>query len=219
MIRGCIYARYSSDLQSLTSISDQVRKCLEGAERMACVVPEELIITDAEISGAGTDRPGFQRLLSLIHTRPRPFDLLLVDDTSRISRRQADQANFLDELRFAGIRFIAVSQGIDSAHEQADVLMTVHGLVDALYIKELAKKTHRGLEGRALEGFHTGGRCFGYRNETTPEGVRLVVDPAEATIVILIFESFADGMSLKSIAKKLNADGIPPPRLRKGKVR
>ena len=53
--------------------------------------------------------------------------MLLVDDTSRISRRQADQANFFDQLRFAGIRFFAVSQGIDSANEQAEVIMTVHG--------------------------------------------------------------------------------------------
>jgi hypothetical protein len=29
--------------------------------------------------------------------------------------------------------------------------MTVHGLVDSLYIKNLSKKTHRGLEGRALQ--------------------------------------------------------------------
>jgi hypothetical protein len=35
-------------------------------------------------------------------------------------------------------------------------MMTVHGLVDSLYMKELAKKTHRGLEGLALKGFHTG---------------------------------------------------------------
>ena len=42
-----------------------------------------------------------------------------------------------DQLRFAGFRFVAVSQGIDSASEQADVLMTVHGLVDSLYLKEL----------------------------------------------------------------------------------
>ena len=217
MMRGCIYARYSSDLQSSTSISDQVRKCLEGAERLACAVPEELIITDAEISGAGTDRPGFQRLFSMIHTRPRPFDLLLVDDTSRISRRQADQANFLDELRFAGIRFIALSQGIDSAHEQADVLMTVHGLVDSLYIKELAKKTHRGLEGQILRGHHAGGRCFGYFNRAVEGGSIRVIDPDQAKVVGRIFEMSADGFALKKIAKQLNLEGVPTSRPRAGK--
>lgn len=72
------------------------------------------------------------------------------------------------------IRFISVSQGIDTNDEQADVLLAVHGLVDSLYIKEPGKKTHRGIEGRALAGFITGGRCFGYRNEPGPDGVRQV---------------------------------------------
>jgi site-specific DNA recombinase len=218
-LRCAIYARYSSDLQSPASIADQIRKCQEYGEKQGWKVHPEHIYTDAEVSGAGVDRPGLQRLLAVIPQRPRQFDVLLIDDTSRLARRQADQTNIADQLRFAGFRFVAVSQGIDSASEQAEVLMTVHGLVDSLYIRELAKKTHRGLEGRAIDGFHTGGRCFGYTNETGPEGVRLVVNQGEAAIVVMIFESFADGQSLKSIAKKLNADGVPPPRLRKGKVR
>ncbi len=37
---------------------------------------------------------------------------------------------------------------VDSDNEQADVLVTVHGIVDNLYVKELAKKTRRGLEKR-----------------------------------------------------------------------
>ena len=72
MIRGCIYARYSSDLQSSTSIHDQVRKAKEGVARLGCAVPDELIITDSEISGAATDRPGFQRFLAMIQTPSRP---------------------------------------------------------------------------------------------------------------------------------------------------
>ena len=47
-------------------------------------------------------------------------------------------------LNFAGVRVVAVSQGIDTSDEQADVLVTVHGLVDALYVKELAKKLTAG---------------------------------------------------------------------------
>jgi DNA invertase Pin-like site-specific DNA recombinase len=164
-LRCAIYARYSSDQQSPLSISDQVRKCGEHAQQQSWSVLADHLYTDAEISGAGTDRPGLQKLLQVMQMRPRPFDVLLIDDTSRLSRRLADQANIIDQLRFAGFRLVAVSQGIDTASEQADVLMTVHGLVDSLYIKELAKKTHRGLEGRVLSGLHAGGRCFGYRNE------------------------------------------------------
>jgi site-specific DNA recombinase len=97
------------------------------------------------------------------------------------------------------------------------VLVAVHGLVDSLYIKELGKKTHRGLEGLALQGLHTGGRCFGYDNITEQTGVRQRVNSKEAEIVKRIFEMAADGGSLKTIAKALNADGIAPARPRSGK--
>ena len=216
-LRCAIYARYSSDQQSPLSITDQIRKCREYANQQGWSVLEGQIYTDAEISGAGSDRPGLQRLLAQIQDRPRPFDVVLIDDTSRLSRRQADQSNIVEQLRFCGLRLVAVSQGIDSAHEQSDVLMTVHGLVDQLYIAELAKKTHRGLEGQVLRGFHAGGRCFGYRNEPGPNGVRLVIDEHEASIVRLIFEMCAEGRSLKTIAKTLNAEHIPSPRPRAGK--
>src|SRR5258708_2579630 len=132
--------------------------------------------------------------------RTRPFDVLLVDDTSRISRNVGETSRFYEQLGFQGIRVMALSQGIDSHSEQADVLLSVHGLVDSLYIKELAKKTHRGLEGRALLGLSTGGRCFGYDNIAVEGGVRRRTNPKEAAIIVRIFEMAADGYSLKAIA-------------------
>ena len=151
-------------------------------------------------------------------SRPdRPFDVLLIDDTSRLSRNLADAVRIVETLRFQGFRVVSVSQGIDSQNEQSDVLMTVHGLVDSLYIKELARKTHRGLEGRALQGLSTGGRCYGYDNIRDGESVRLQINDSEAAIVQRIFQMAADGGSLKVITKSLNRDHIPPPRKRTGK--
>ena len=147
----------------------------------------------------------------------RPFDVLLIDDTSRLSRNLADAVRMVETLRFQGFRVVSVSQGIDSQNEQSDVLMTVHGLVDSLYIKELAKKTHRGLEGRALQGLSTGGRCFGYNNIREGESVHLQINDSEAAIVQRIFQMAADGGSLKAITKTLNRESIAPPRKRAGK--
>ena len=145
----------------------------------------------------------------------RQFDVILVDDTSRISRNLSDAVQLFERLKFAGVRVIAVSQGIDTHSEQADVLVTVHGLVDSLYVKELAKKTHRGLEGALLRGLHAGGRCYGYRNVPAEGGgVKLVIHPEEAAMVQRIFELSANGLSLKSITAELNREKVPPPRPR-----
>jgi site-specific DNA recombinase len=88
-----------------------------------------------------------QRLLAAAARQPKPFDLLLVDDSSRIARDIADAIRVMQQLKFLGIRVIYISQGIDSDSEQADALVAVHGLIDSLYLKELAKKIKRGLAG------------------------------------------------------------------------
>jgi DNA invertase Pin-like site-specific DNA recombinase len=84
------------------------------------------------------------------------FDVVLVDDTSRLSRKLADSLRIFEQLKFAGIRIVYVSQVIDTDSEQAELLLATHGIVDSLYIRELAKKVHRGVEGRDSRIAHGG---------------------------------------------------------------
>ncbi|WP_390891628.1 recombinase family protein [Edaphobacter flagellatus] len=219
ILRCAAYARYSSDLQSPRSIEDQLRICREYAHARGFIFLEEHVYTDEALSGVGADRPGLGRLLDAALSPARPFDIILLDDSSRLARNTKDALSIFERLNFAGIRLIAVSQGIDSDNEQAHVLVTVHGMVDSLYVKELAKKTHRGLEGLMLRGQHTGGRCFGYDSVPVSgtTGKQLVINESEAAVVRRIFEMSAEGQSLKTIAKTLNGEHIPPPRPRAGK--
>jgi len=131
-MRYAIYARYSSDLQRQTSIEDQIRKCREFGDAQGWVPVKDCIYTDEAISGGSTERPGLQRMLETALSSHRRFDVILVDDTSRMSRSLPDAVELFNKLTFAGIRVVAVAQGIDSQSEQADVLVTVHGLVDSL---------------------------------------------------------------------------------------
>jgi site-specific DNA recombinase len=219
ILRCAAYARYSSDLQSPLSIDDQLRICREYARSRGFVFLEEHVYVDEALSGVGADRPGLGRLMDAALSPARPFDIILLDDSSRLARNTKDALSIFEKLNFAGIRLIAVSQGIDSENEQAHVLVTVHGMVDSLYVKELAKKTHRGLEGLMLRGQHTGGRCFGYDSVPVSgtTGKQLVINENEAAIVRRIFEMSAEGQSLKTIARTLNSEHIPPPRPRAGK--
>ena len=215
--RSAVYARYSTDRQSPLSIEDQVRKCRDYAQGLGWEVLEDHIYTDEAVSGASSERPAFKVLLDLAFSGAPPFDTILVDDTSRLARDIADATRLYQRLTFSGIRMVAVSQGIDTANEQSEVLTTVHGLVDSLYVKELAKKTHRGLEGKIMRGLHAGGRCFGYQNVKAQNGVRLEINRDEAPTVLRIFEMYAAGLSLKRVAMALNAEQIPTSRPRAGK--
>ena len=189
------------------------------------------LYADEAISGATDDRAGLQKLLLAARRKPRPFDVVLVDDTSRLSRDLANSLDIVKQMKFAGIRVVFISQGFDTSAPQTQTLVTVHGLVDSLYLEELAKKTFRGVEQRALDGLHTGGRCFGYRNVPIEDlshldshgrqairGVRLEVDLAQAETVRRIFERYAHGHSQKKIAQDLNADGILSPQLQRGRI-
>ena len=230
-LRCAAYSRVSTDRQNPLSIQDQIRKCREFADHARWRVLEDHIYTDEAISGTTDNRPGLQRLLSALKLRPCPFDVLLVDDTSRLSRKTRDALAIYEQLNFAGVRLVAISQGIDSQNEQAEVLVQVHGMVDGLYVKELAAKTRRGMEGAFLRGNHPGGRCFGYRNVPIEDptrtdehgrpiilGVRLEVDEAQAAVVRRIFELYASGSSLKRIAKLLNSEGVPSPQPQSGRI-
>ena len=219
---AAVYARVSTEKQNPLSPDDQVRKCREYARSHGFQVLDAHIYRDEGLSGAGADRPGLTRLLDAALSPARPFDAILVDDTSRLSRSTQDALSIFARLNFAGVQLVAVSQGIDSAEDQAEVLVTVHGMVDSLYVRELAKKTHRGLESKMLRGLHAGGRCFGYSNERLdPEkpdaGVRLVVNEEEAEVVRRIFGLSGNGHSLRNIARTLNHEGVAAPRPRRSR--
>jgi DNA invertase Pin-like site-specific DNA recombinase len=94
-----------------------------------------------------------------------------VRHTSRLSRKLADALRIKEPLDFAGVGVIFVSQGFDSCAPQSQTLLTVHGLVDGLYLEGLREKTFRGVEQLALQGLHTGGACSAtvtWRSRTTP---------------------------------------------------
>jgi site-specific DNA recombinase len=218
------YARYSTDRQNPLSIEDQLRKCREFADCNGWEFVEGYVFTDEAITGTTDARSGLRRMLDAACSSQRPFDVVLIDDTSRLSRRLADSLRISEQLSFVGVRLVFVSQGIDTDSEQAEILMATHGIVDSLYIKELAKKTHRGMEGVAIRGFHTGGRCFGYISNPIADsaradhygrpkivGARLEIEPEQAETVRRIFREYASGLSLRAIAKGLNADGVLSP--------
>ena len=230
-LRCAAYCRYSTDRQNPLSIEDQLRKCREYADRQGWKCLDNHIYTDEAVSGATDDRIGLRGLLEAASQPQKPFDVVLVDDTSRLSRKIADSLRIFEQLSFANVRLGFVSQGIDSDSEQAEVLLATHGIVDSLYIRELGKKVFRGVEGRILKGLHAGGRCFGYDNQPIEDpmredtygrpvitGVRLVVDEAEARTVRRMFNLYASGYSLKRIAILLNDEGVSSPRPQTGRL-
>jgi site-specific DNA recombinase len=200
MTRAAIYARYSSDLSRDASIEDQVRLCRQYAERAGWTVAE--IFEDRAISGASAIRPGYQSLLAAV--ADGRIDIVLAEALDRLSRDQEDIAALFKRLRFLGVRLVTVSEG-----EIGDLHIGLKGAMNALYLKDLADKTRRGLKGRVRAGRSGGGLCYGYDVVPGEERGGRTINAGEAAIVRRIFTEFAAGRSPKAIARRLNDDGIP----------
>jgi site-specific DNA recombinase len=202
-VRVAAYARYSSDQQRDASLEDQLRNCRGLCDRQGWPTPVEF--TDAAMSGARNDRPGYKRLLDAAGD----FDVILVDDLSRLSRDSIESAQAVKRLTFAGVRLIGVSDGVDTGRKGHKVDVGLRGLMSELFLTDLADKTHRGLKGRALAGSSAGGLPYGY--SVAGVGGR-AIDPAKAEVVRRIFAEFLQGRSARAIAAGLNVDRIPSSR-------
>ncbi|MCK5275678.1 MAG: recombinase family protein, partial [Alphaproteobacteria bacterium] len=209
-MRAVIYARYSSDLQSESSIDDQVRLCSERIEREGMTVIE--VYSDYAISGGSlSNRPG---MLSLLDAAKRgAFDVVCAEALDRISRDQEDIAAIFKRLSHADVRLVTLSEGdINELH------VGLKGTMNALFLKDLAAKTRRGQRGRVEAGKIPGGNSYGYRivrrmqeDGSVTTGER-EIDPDQAAVICRIFQEYAQGLAPRRIAGRLNAEGIPGPR-------
>jgi site-specific DNA recombinase len=197
-----IYARYSTDMQREASIEDQARVC----ERLIKDRDWQTyrVYSDQGISGSTHLRPGYQNLLE--DARNGRFDIVVAESLDRISRDQEHIAGFHKIMQFLGIRVFTVSEGLIS-----ELHIGLKGTMSALFLKDLADKTRRGLEGRVRQGRSGGGKSYGYRVVKGDErGAREII-PEQAETVQRIFSEFAAGMSPNQIAHGLNNDQIPGP--------
>jgi site-specific DNA recombinase len=205
-LKVAIYARYSSDNQRDASIADPLRVCREFAARQGWNVVQEF--TDHAISGATLLRSGFQGLMR--DALSGQFDVVLAEALDRFSRDQEDTAGLFKRLTFAGVNIVTLAEG-DITH----LYLGLKGTMNALFLKDLADKTRRGLRGRVELGKSGGGLCYGFKvKRATCDGVatgeREIV-PAEAEVIRRIFRDYSAGMSPKAIAKRLNGECCPGP--------
>ncbi len=217
-MNAIVYARFSTDKQSDSSIDDQTRICRARADALELNVVA--VHADRAVSGASCvqDRPGGRAMLA--DALAGRFSVLFVESLDRLSRDQVEQETIVRRLEHRGIRIIGVSDSYDTASgDSRKLLRGVRGMINETYLDDLRKKTHRGLIGQISRGFHAGGLSFGYRSVVAgvnargePIGHRLEIDQAQAEIVRQIFARYSGGESCQRIAAELNARGIRGPR-------
>jgi DNA invertase Pin-like site-specific DNA recombinase len=201
-MRAAIYARYSSENQWDASIEDQ----LELYQRYAAAQGWQVTSTfsNRAISGTTVRRPGYQDLLT--EARRSRFNVIVVEAPDRLSRKLSEIARLHDELQFTRIKLHAVSLGpIETMH------VGMLGTMAQIYVADLREKTRRGQLGRILQGRAASGTAFGCDIVQGTERGGRVISQAEAATVRNIFQQFANGVSPRGIAHRINDEAVPGP--------
>src|SRR5690606_35706935 len=160
---------------------DQFRVCERIAEREHFEIVARF--EDRGISGGTAQRPGYQAMLEA--ARAREFDVIVAEDTSRLWRELSEQWRALKEL--SDLRVHVVGHGIDTRREEAKILLAVSGAMAEAYRDEIARRTRRGLEGKAMASRPTGGRAYGYVAARDGGTGKVEVDSDAAEVVRRIF--------------------------------
>jgi site-specific DNA recombinase len=204
-MRVAVYARFSSDLQDVRSIADQIGVARDHAVRQGWQVVAEF--SDAAISGSSLhNRPGLLDLL--VGAQQHQFDAVLTESIDRLSRDLEDIAGLHKRLAYWGVKIVTLADG-----EVGKLHVGLKGIIASIYLDDLAQKTRRGQVGRVKAGRIPGGRCYGY--DVVREGEdrgRRTINEAEAEIVRPMFREYVSGDSPIVIATRLNAERVPSPR-------
>jgi site-specific DNA recombinase len=200
MKTAVLYARYSTD-QKETSIEDQVAPCEQIALRDGLAITK--IYSDrAKSSASMFDRDGLLALMKA--AQRREFQAVVTECPDRLSRDPEDLPGIFKRLTFAEIKIH------DLKGEVTDIDIGIRGIMGPIWMKDLANKVRRGMDGRVRKGLIPGSIAYGYRRGAAP-GER-EIDEEQAEVIRRIFCEYAAGRPPRMIAFDLSREGIRPPR-------
>lgn len=139
------------------------------------------------------------------------YDILIVKDLSRFSRRNGHGLVELENLRDAGVRIIAIGDSIDYPTNDDWMRIQIYFFVNEMPVTDTSKKVRNVIKRRQEEGKWICSVPYGYVI-TNSKTMTFEVEPNEAEVVREIFRLYIDGYGYKKIANHLTDKHIPTPR-------
>lgn len=201
MIKGVIYARYSSDAQREESIDAQIRENTAFAQRSGIEIVGTYI--DRALSAKTDNRPEFQQMIR--DSAKKKFDVVIVWRLDRFSRNRYDSAKYKAILKKNNVRVISATENISENPEGILLESVLEGYAE-YFSAELAVKVTRGMVENALKAKYNGGTVpLGY---TIDENNHFQIDPITAPAILEMFEMYASDSTMQEIVDTMNAMGI-----------
>ena len=138
------------------------------------------------------------------------YDILIVKDFSRFSRRNSRGLVELEDLRDAGVRIISIGDNIDFPNDDDWLKIQFQFLINEMPVTDTSKKVRSVVKRRQEEGRWLCAAPYGYI--LNKQQVFEVV-PTEAEVIRTIFRLYLDGWGYKKIANYLTDNNVPTPRM------
>lgn len=138
------------------------------------------------------------------------YDILLVKDFSRFSRRNSRGLVELEDLRDAGVRIISIGDNIDFPNDDDWLKIQFQFLINEMPVTDTSKKVRSVVKRRQEEGRWLCAAPYGYI--LNKQQIFEVV-PTEAEVIRTIFKLYLDGWGYKKIANYLTDNNVPTPRM------
>lgn len=202
---------YTDDHSSESDSVSNQRKLIENfVERNPDieVVSEKI---DDGYSGIIFDRPAFKEMMQDV--TDGNINCVIVKDLSRLGREYIETGRYLRRVFPAyGVRFIAITDSIDTAHDSGDDLtVSVKNIMNEAYCRDISIKTRSSLDVKRRNGDFVGAfPVYGYMKAEDNKNL-LVPDPYASRVLRDIFRMRLEGASASKIASELNRLGILSP--------
>ena len=206
------YCRISVDVEAdrdNTSIENQKDIISDYVQRH---FPESELtfFVDRDRSGYTFEqREDYQRMRPYLMTGR--YDMLIIKDLSRFSRRNSRGLVELEDLRDAGVRIVAIGDSIDYPTHDDWTNIRLRFLLNEMPVTDSSQKVKSVISRRQQDGRWICSVPYGYvmKNHKL---MTFEIDPPAAEVVRKIFDLYNDGWGYKRIANYLTDHSIPTPR-------
>jgi len=205
--RTVAYLRVSTDKQAEHGVSLDAQRA--KVEAYAGLYDLDLVAVEVDAGASAkslSHRPALDRALAMLEAGEA--DALLVVKLDRLTRSVRDLGELVDRFQAGGWALLSVSEQVDTRTAGGRLVLNVLASVSQWEREAIGERTRVALAYKRANGEKTGGACpFGYH--LSEDGIHLQPEPQEQEALTLILALRADGLSLRAIAARLNADGVP----------
>ena len=155
-------------------------------------------------------REGYQKMRRKLFRNQ--YDILIIKDLSRFSRRNGAGLVELEALRDEGIRIIAIGDNIDYPTNDDWLRIQIYFFMNEMPVTDTSKKVRNVIKRRQQDGKWICSVPYGYVI-TNSKTMAFEVERTEAVVVQKVFELYNQGWGYKRIANYLTEQHIPTPRM------